>query len=391
MASRSSRPKSDSLVTLELAERLLEDGARISEPTLEVQDAASRLEREGLLEISLGEAVRCSEPRDRDFPPRNRHCSGLIRLDDGLDEDADEITCPDCQRVVRPFAHRKLRRSVLDVSVRHKSAVEWIRRRLEHVSPQIRELGTAAFHLQELGSLGVTVCVIDADGPGEDLLNRRDTAAARPVCYITLDPRSEQPRLLQEPWICHVRLAELVSGHTDLGSVLADLASRPQPSHVSRADIPVFARGHTLIQSTPAPTKDRLFHLQLTDSTLLVDGVSVIGPQAGPRLDLVRILWRQHLHDLASGVPASGFNAMSVGRLIKQMKTCGHSYNDETSLRRLINNFQSDVENFVKRRIGAPIDREDIIQTCPMSNQADRSGGYRLNPYTVSVRAYEPE
>jgi hypothetical protein len=40
----------------------------------------------------------------------------------------------------------------------------------------------------------------------------------------------------------------------------------------------------------------------------------------------------------------------------------------------------------IKRKLGVPISREDIVQTCHMKGQSDTSGGYRINPFSVAVR-----
>lgn len=390
MGSRSSRQKSDSRVTREHAGILLEDGARIENPADELIAAGELLQGMGLVSVRIREYVKCVEPRDRDFPPRNRHCQGHIYLEEGQDEDADEICCPKCQRAVRPYALNKLRHRCLQSTVSQTGAIAWIRARLEDVSSSVRDLGDSAFHVGGFGDLGVLVCAVDADGRADSRFNVRDYAATNPVCYITINPQTAEARFLKDAWICRASLVDLVSGTVDLQELLSDLAEAAPPGAMSKVDIPVYAKGHVLIQPEAKPNPGRLFCIEVHENSVLINGKIVINPQAGPRLKLFRILWKQHLDDLLRGMPAESFTALSMRQLLKLMEGEGHRYSDETSLRKVINNLQSDIETAVKRKLGKPISREDVVQTCRMTSQSDSSGGYRLNPISVAVRAPQP-
>ncbi len=386
MASRSSRRKSDSRIAREQATALLEDGARLEQPGDELLAAADRLRNQGLIDFSIREYVHCSEPRDRDFPPRNRHCQGRILLEDGQDEDGDEIRCPKCERPVRPYSLGKLRHRLLQTTVRQAGAVAWIRQRLEELSTDVRDLGGGALRVGGFGDLGVIVCVVDADGRADSRFNTRDYAATNPICYITITANVPDGRFLKDEWIRRVGLAELVADDVDLGKTLTELAAAAPPTSISKADIPVYAKGHILIQPEQEPHRGRLFCVELCDDVVRVDGEIVVNPQAGPRLKLFRILWRQFVEDTSNGLPAHSFNALSFRRLLDMMEKEGHRYDDEGSLRKVINNLQSDIETAVKRKLGKPIDREDVVQTCRMNKQSDTSAGYRLNPFSVAIR-----
>lgn len=386
MASRSSPPKSASRVTHEHASALLEDGARIENPGDGLIAAAEALRDAGLIDFHIHEYVNCVEPRDRDFPPRNRHCKGRVLLQDGQDEDGDEIRCPQCERPVRPYALAKLRHSLLQVSVRQPAVLAWIRTQLGTISSDVRDLGDGAFRVDGFGDFGVIVCVIDADGPADSRFNTQTYAATNPVCYITIHPRPPEGRFLNGDWVCRADLVDLLTGRTDIQKTLTNLASAPPPANLSKADVPVYAKGHVLIQPEEKPHPERVFSVEIDDKVVRVNGEIVVNPQAGPRLSLFRILWRQFLKDLADGLPPNQFHTLSMTRLLALLKEDGHNYADDTSLRKLINNLQADIETAVKRKIGIPISREDVVQTCRMTGQADTSGGYRLNPFSVAIR-----
>ncbi len=387
MASRSSRQKNASRIKREHAAVLLEDGTRLENPADALVAAAESLQAMGLLSFRIREYVRCAEPRDRDFPPRNRHCQGHIYLEDGQDEGADEICCPKCQRAVRPYALNKLRHRCLQTAVSQSGAITWIRAGLEGLSSSVRDLGDSTFHVSGFGDLGVIVCVVDADGRADSRFNVRDYAATNPIGYIVLNRRAAEARLSKDEWLCRASLVDLVSGTVDLQKLLSDLADAAPPGAMSKVDFPVYAKGHVLIQPEEKPNPGRLFCVEVHGNSVLIDGEIVINPQAGPRLKLFRILWKQHLDDLSTGAAAESFTSLNMRRLLKLMEDEGRRYADETSLRKVINNLQTDIETAVKRKLGKPIGREDVVQTCRMTSQSDSSGGYRLNPVSVTVRA----
>ncbi|MBX3385996.1 MAG: hypothetical protein KF768_05445 [Phycisphaeraceae bacterium] len=389
MPSRSSPPRNGSPVSREHATALLEDGVRVEAPPDDLLAAAEHLRGCGLISFGVREFVQCVEPRDADFPPRNRTCQGRIFLEDGQDEDADEIRCPKCDRPVRPYSLNKRRQRVLQPSVSQAGVVAWIRERLAEVSTSVADVGDHAFRADGFAALGVVVCVADADGPADSRFNSAAFAATNPVCYVTINPAAPEGRFLRDEWVSRVALADLVSGAADLRKVLTDLASARPASTMSRVDVPVYAKGHVPIQPELKPQPRRVFVVELGRDVVRVNGEVVINPQAGPRLALFRILWDQYVADVAGRKAVDEFAALTIKKLMAAMKTAGHVYGDETSLRKLVNNLQSDIETAIKRKVGTPIGREDIVQTCRMSSQSDASGGYRLNPLSVTIRPFQ--
>lgn len=386
MPSQSSRQKNASRVARDHATALLDDGAGIENPCDLLVAAAEHLRSEGLIDFHLCEYVNCVDPRDRDFPPRNRTCHGQIVLKDGQDEDGDEIRCPNCDRPVRPYSLGKVRHRLLRTTVSQTGAIAWMRAQLEGVSTEVRDIDESTFHVGEFGDLGVIVCVVDADGRPDSRFNTRDYAATNPICYVTINSRVPEGRFLTDEWVRRVTLVDLLVGVTDLRKCLTALAESSPPDSVGKADIPVYAKGNVLIQPKERPRSDRIFCVELSDGVVRIDGEIVVNPQAGPRLKLFRVLWRQFIKDLADGQSSDEFAALSMRQLLKSMKDEGHNYTDETSLRKVINNLQSDIETAVKRKLGKPIGREDIVQTCRMTSQSDTTGGYRLNPFSVAIR-----
>lgn len=363
------------------------ESATIVEPREGLLEAASHLRELGLIEFRIIEFVRCVDERDGDFRFRRGACAGRIDLIAWRDEDGDEYRCPECDRVVRPRATRKRQYRRLRVRVLVPGVLSWLHRQLLAHQTDVVTLDDATLQIRGLGDIGVMVHVLDAGSTPSERINRRSFAAHVPVCYITIGPRVAAPRLLDEPWLCHVRLTDLLAGTANVQEMVRQAAAREFPSGLGNIDYPVLARGVIPIQPAVRTAPTRQFALELRDDRMLIDGEVVVHPQAGPRLALVRVFMKQHLEDLIAGCKDHEFTALSIKRLSAELEKVGHRYRDDLSLRRVVNNLQTDIETIVKRTLGKPIGREDIVETCRMANQTDTSGGYRLNPRTVLVRA----
>ena len=387
MASRSSPPKRAALrLDREHVCRLLEDGARLDSPSPTLVSTAESLRSLGIIAFRQVEYVKCTDPRDGDFSGRKQPCAGQIFIEPGKDEDADDYQCPRCCRAVYPDHHRKQRHQMLQPSLRRIGAVQWLGTRLREVSSNVRELDDGSFHVDGFGDLGVIVCPVDADGCADSRFNTVSFAAHSPVLYVALNARVAEGRFKKDSWLRRVGLVDLLCGTVDLRQALAECVAVAVPQAVAAADVPVYAKGHVLIQPEEEPHKDRLFVVELDGKVVRVDGEIVVNPQAGPRLALFRILWSQFLQDLAAGKAPEDFTALNMKKLLKAMEEAGHRYDDETLLRKVINNLQNDIATAVKRKIGAPIDPQDVVQTCRTTSQSDTSGGYRINPFSVAIR-----
>lgn len=386
MASRSSQPTRARHLDPGLASRLLEDGARVDGPSAALVETAESLRQLGLISFRQAECVKCTDPRDGDFSGRRAPCAGRIVVEPDKDEDADDYECPRCGRTVYPDRHRKQRHQMLQTTLKRDGCLQWLASRLRDISSGAREIGDGAFHVDGFGDLGVIVCAVDADGAADGRFNRREFAARAPVLYVTLNPKVAEGRFVQDQWLRRVGLVDLLCGKADLRQALADCAAAGPAGTVTTVDVPVYAKGHVLIQPEEPPHADRLFIVELDGKAVRVNGEIVVSPQAGPRLALFRVLWAQFLRDIASDKAPGEFGAMNMKKLLKAMEEAGHHYEDETSLRKVINNLQADIETAVKRKLGLPIGPHDIVQTCRTAGQSDTSGGYRINPFSVAVR-----
>jgi len=91
-------------------------------------------------------------------------------------------------------------------------------------------------------------------------------------------------------------------------------------------------------------------------------------------------------------VPPEQHGLINIKDLIREPESRTDKFiEDETTVRRAINRLQSDIETAVKKKLGLPVDREDIVQTCRWRGQGEGDFGYRINPFTVAARPFQPD
>jgi len=389
MASRSYRRKSASSVDREETSKLFRDGTVIQNPTKTLLEAAERLGKLGLVETLIREYVLCADPKDADFPPKNRHCPGQIYLKDGFDESGYEYRCPDCERPVFPKGYRKQRHRELYTEVSAQGVESYISAQLTKFNENVKRIADACYRV-DLGDMGVVVCIADYCAEGKFLT--RDWAATHPTCYIVVNPKGFEERFLEEEWLQRVSLVDVVSGMVDLEKILREQATSGPPPSVMNVSVPVYTKGPApvIIEPLQPSVKNRQFVVESGPNIVLLEGKIVVAPQAGIRFHIFHILWIRFLEDLKDGLPPSDFHPINVEDLASKIHENTNQYIDDlTIIRRAINRLQRDIETAVKRKLGLPIDRGDIIQTCLWKGQDEGEYGYRINPFTVAARPFQ--
>lgn len=380
MASKSSPPKNGSSVSLEHARALLRDGGRHDAPSADLLGAADHLATMGVIRPTRQQYVRCANRSDRDFERRpNRNCDGEIELVDGLDENEDAFACPICDRPVYPYADAKEQFSKLTIELRDAGA-----------EALLASMAAETFGQQNVRRLDSGVHRVDADGDEVTLIlvdtmgrryNKLQSLGERRCLLVLADTNTPPVRLPAESWLAKVTLAELISGARSLADCVRQALCDDQPRVVT-SSVPIFSANRPIVaEPTPGPRAGRQFVVELRSNTVLVDGVVVVNPQAGPRYQVFEMLWRQFVEDLGKGLAAEDFNRIGIRAIMTALEQ-----DDEGNARRVINNLQNTIVDQIRKQRGSPIDREDVVQTCKMKDQSDTSAGYRINPLTVVIR-----
>jgi hypothetical protein len=357
----------------------------VEQPPEALVAAGEHLRTLGLVEILWKEYVRCADPQDGDFPPKNRHCRGRIYLDDALDEAGHDLRCPECERPVFPYRYHKRRHREMRTAVLAQGVLTYVLGMLREASVNVKEIAAGVYRAETNGT-DVTVCI--ADCCGDEKYLARDWAITNPTCYIVINSKHGEERFLDEAWVARVSLAQVVCDEVDLKKRLHEVAAAGPPHVLRNASVPVYARGMPpIVEPVAATQPERLFVVEFDDEVVRVNGETVVNRQAGPRIAIFRILWQRFLEDLLEQIPPERFRTASLKELLNLMEEEEKKrYDDPDTLRRVVNNLQSDIETAVKRKLGLPIGREDVVQTCRMTSQADADGGYRINPFSVALR-----
>lgn len=388
MASRSSRRRSGSSGSHDDIARLIRDGAVVREPSAELEGVAGQLKDLGVVLPTTKTFVRCVDPKDRDFPPRNRHCRGRIYVEDGLDEQGHEFRCSECERPVFPFRHSKQRHTELRTQVVPDGVMSYVRAELEKLKVEVRRIAEGVLRV-ELGLTGVYVCVLDYCT--DDRFHARDWAKTNQTCYVTVDPAHAEDRILPEEWLTLVSLAAMLSGKVRLDRAVEDLSARDAPSSVASASVPVYAKTVPMVVADHGDdVRPRHFVVEIGPRTVRVEGVDVVAPQAGVRFEVFQVLWVRFLEDLRALNAPEDFAVLSLPAIVRELeRRTGEHFADVNSIRRAINRLQADIERSFKRQVGEPMDREDIIETLPWKGAAGGEYGYRVNPRRVCARPFQ--
>ena len=236
------------------------------------------------------------------------------------------------------------------------------------------------------GPLGVFVCVAELCEDPKFLA--RDWASTQPTCYVTVDPAAAE-RFLDEEWLQRVGLAELLSGEADLTEVIENAAASGPPFVRAPCVRPRLQQGRAPRGLAPQEPRvsERLFVVEVGDGVIRVQRQRVAGAQAVTRYQVFRILWQQFVEDVGQGRSPGDFRAMDLETIIQTLQEqSGRQVVDEVSIRRAINRLQTEITETIRRRLGLPIQRDDVVETCRWKGQGGGGHGYRLNPHHVAVR-----
>jgi len=381
MASRHSPSRNGSAMRREHVQRLLRNGVIISAPEPELLATAGQLEQLGLIQVQPTEFVRCADPQDADFSRTNRHCRGRVYLSGPL----QDLRCPECERRVFPDADRKRRHQEVRIEVLAPGVLAYVFGLLEKERYERTPVCGGVLRVNS-GPLGVLVCVVDYCEDPKFLA--REWASTQPTCYIAVNPLAAE-RFLDEAWLRRVGLAELLCGETDLAELVEKTALSGPPAVIRLASIPICSRtSRPRCQDGREKGGDRrLFVVELDEGVVRVEGQRVVAAQAVTRYQVFRALWERFVEDLGQGRRVEDFRATDMETILCRLQAVSDKeVVDEVSIRRAINRLQTDIMEAIRRVLGLPIQRDDVVETCRWKGQASAEHGYRLNPRRVAVR-----
>ncbi len=386
MASRSSPRKNDSKNRRGDIDHLLQNGMTITAPSDVLMETAGDLERLGLIRSHVQEYVLCASSHDNDFPPPIRDCQGRIHLQDGLDEGGDEFRCSDCERPVYPFLDEKRRYRELLAHIHHAGIISFVLAEIAKAKVAVREL-TKGVYRCDAGPMGTIICIVDYCQDPQ--YTTREWASRFPTGYLAVNPLDLKNRFFQEAWLNILPLGAVVSGDVQLSEWVMDIAEKSSPPMLLNASLPIYSKTVLPIAVQPPPPVPtaRRFIVECGGNMVRIENERVVAPQAGMRYDIFRVLWDRFLEDMKNGASPDEYRPISIYDLMEAVGKRQKKYlEDETTVRRTVNRLQENLETTVKKKLGLPIDRHDIVETLPWKGTGEGEHGYRINPRTVIAR-----
>lgn len=368
-------------------ELLLRDGWTIPDPDQEALATASRLEQLGLVKIGHREFVLCSNPLDDDFPPPVRHCQGRILLLKGLDEGGDEFRCSECERPVYPFLDSKHTHKDVRSQIDLAGVVAFVREELEAMGT-IRQMAGGVFRV-EIADGEVLVCLVEVCRDHRYL--SLEHARLHPTLFIAVDSRNLKERFLPDPWLAKVSLVDLVTGSANLPSLLEDMLAQGEPSVLINASLPVYDKVVPMLKPVPvAGMRRRAFMVEFGSDLLQIEG-TLVATKATTQMQVFGILWKRFLEDMTTSVSPDDFRPISVDDLTDIIDPGNREEAvDVQTIRKAINRLQQELMETVRRELGLPIERDDIIQNVRNVGPRRKSSGFRINPRMVLPRVSPP-
>jgi len=368
--------------------RLLQSKAGIEPVTSSLTAAAERLGNLGVISFENRRYVRCALTEDKDFPYSNRTCSGRLPIEDQLDENAGDYTCPECGRTVHPFRHRKKQFQELRCKVLQEGVEKYVRTLLDGFDGDLQPVdGVSHVWRIDAGLGGVHICL--ADYCDHQRIMSVQWAQQNPTCYVAVNPHALE-RFADIDWLCKVMLADLIAGRCTLTNALQNLASNEEPRNLPLLATAAYSKGahrpEVARSSQNVPTG--LFVVELGKKTARVNGVDVLAAQARTAYAILKLLVKEFMNDLLEVTSPEDYFCLTPSDLATELQKARKLNDDDKGdvvdqeqVRRTINRLQEGMADRL-RKAGIAAERDDIIQASPNATKE----GYRLNPFKVAIR-----
>ena len=329
--------------------RLLRDGARFQATGSDIVEAAGELKALGVIQVRRSDAVFCANPDDRDFPPDDPDCPGLIELRQGADECDGDYACPVCGRFAYPKRDAKEQIELLTVTLDQAGIERFILERCRAAAA-----AAASFDGGVLVLPGTPqnrfICIVDFCTRLEFL--DPIWLATQPSAHIVVDPRS-RVRLGSINEAMQVSFLDLVCGKATLDHVLPPAPPVCVPTHRTHARAPV-------IHGSPVPGPPERFIVGVTGSEIRVNEVLVEDDKNGfAYLGFIE-LKRQVASDIATTRHRRPLTAKAIADRIQDALP-GAAVN-AGSLQKALNR----LDKRIVRRLSAAgffVDRGDVIKS----------------------------
>jgi hypothetical protein len=123
--------------------------------------------------------------------------------------------------------------------------------------------------------------------------------------------------------------------------------------------------------------------LQISRDQAHVEGILIASRKSRAQLLVLQILAKHFMRSLfsMSDMPS---RPLPADKIADRLQRLTKKDEDRESVRRSVNRVQDTIADRIKRELGLPISREDVIQTVPWQGVEDPYG-YQLHPENVLI------
>lgn len=336
----------------------------------------------GLIKPRMAHAVLCANPNDRDFPPGDPDCAGLIELRTGADEGGGDYACPVCGRVVYPMLRAKPAKqqvTLLTVTLNRTGIERFLQLRCgEAAAGQTFESGVLVLPDRPQNRF---ICIVDfCSDPN---FRTPGWVERQPCIHIVVDWQA-QALLCAALRTHHVELVDLVCGAVVMDELLRQASVvGPRPACAEqnvawpRAAPPLPRPGAGITDSSC-----RKLVIGLTREGVVVEGMLVkCNASAVPYLAFAELM-QQAASDVAAGREIFPLTAKQIAERIKRGLPAANvdPGTVQTGLRRLE---QSILDHL--SAAGLRVSRDQVIENVARAGKYSDRHGFRLNSDKVAL------
>lgn len=340
--------------------------------------AAKYLSDLGLIKTQERSYIICSYRQDKlDWPNVvDPYCNNEIFIDEDFDEACDNIICENCNRDILPNTYKKQRFHRLSVYLNPERIMEWFESQLSDSNFMWQKVERGVYYIGGQGNL------IILDFCTNPTFLTIDRLRANPTVLVIL--RKNIPDIPLSLPI--VEMVDLFCQRKTLIEIFQEVVKRGVPELIPNTSMQILATSYVPLKRVEPAAVKKLLELQFVESTVYINDIEVINEKAKSCLNVFRALFKQFLNDCKNELPPEKYTLLSINELGKSLGL-GLEVDLEHYIRKPLNTIQRTVKATLAKKLGLNIKRNDVIQTLGWPGSSRKDYGYRINPFTVTIKA----
>lgn len=358
---------------------ILESHDSLIDPSKTYLETALYLFGLGFINFKEVYFVICSRVEDHlDWPHvLYPDCSNEIPISPDFDEECDDMLCEDCCRYILPNTHQKQRFHLLSTNLNLEKIANWFDDLLNSSRLIWRKADEGIYHVSCYNNI-VSLIVLDFCPDAIHLTI--DRLRIQPTVLITV--RENVPDLPLALLI--VKMTDLFCEHRTLNEILFEAVETGVPELISNASSQIFPI--IPLRETKPELPKKALHIQFTGGVVYINKIEVVNKRAKLCISIFDVLFKQFLHDFSNDVAKEEHKPLSIEKIAERLNFHAEITDLEQQIRYPLNKMQRTIKEKLANQLGLGIKREDVIQTIGWPELACKEYGYRLNPFTLTLK-----